>query len=321
MNYFRLYVLLLPFFLLSTSSCYGSSSAEPSKTVMPWFTGPLLTPTAYVLPKGQNNIEPYLFWTITNGKYDKHWHPSSVKHDFYQLNPQLTYKVGLTEKLDFSGTIQSYSSWTQGVVGSSFGDLQIGFDYLLFNLGPPEELALGKIAIQETFPTGRYQHLNPHKHGTDVGGQGTFATQIGLAFSKQFKFQCDRFLRLRWFFASTFSTPVHVKGVSAFGGDACTKGTVHPGISYTFLHSVEYTMTRNWTIACDLQILYSDRNRFRGHSTTLPIAPQSIQFSLAPAIEYNWNEKIGVIVGPWFTFAGKSTKRFVSFVAALNYNF
>jgi hypothetical protein len=43
------------------------------------------------------------------------------------------------------------------------------------------------------------------------------------------------------------------------------------------------------------------------------------QYSLAPAIEYNWNIDLGVISGVWFTFAGKNAEAFASWVTALNY--
>jgi hypothetical protein len=46
----------------------------------------------------------------------------------------------------------------------------------------------------------------------------------------------------------------------------------------------------------------------------------SIQYSLAPAIEYNWSEKLGLIAGCWLTIAGKNSRKFTSGVIALNYS-
>lgn len=307
--------------LLSVNTlCNGSSSKDIGGSKGPWYTGPLLTPTAYVLTPGQGNIESYLFYTITNGAYNKHWKGKSLPNR-YQWNPQLTFKLGILEGVDFSGVLQSYINQTQRVAASSFGDLPLGFGFQAFKIGPEEEIALCKIFIQETFPTGRYQNLNQKKLGTDGGGQGTYATQIAVCFSKQFKLPSDRYFRGRWAFLTTYSAPVSVRGLNVYGGGSGTKGTEYPGVSCVFLTSGEYTITRNWVVACDLQIAYSARNRFSGRTMNPMTSRTSVQFSLAPAMEYNWDEKLGVIIGPWFTFAGKNCRRFISLVAALNYNF
>jgi hypothetical protein len=47
--------------------------------------------------------------------------------------------------------------------------------------------------------------------------------------------------------------------------------------------------------------------------------PSSSQYSLAPAIEYNWSQNIGLIGGVWFTVAGQNISQFNSIVIALNY--
>jgi hypothetical protein len=50
-------------------------------------------------------------------------------------------------------------------------------------------------------------------------------------------------------------------------------------------------------------------------------APSNEQWSVAPAIEYNWSKNVGLIVGSWFSFAGRNSVRFISGVAALNIYF
>jgi hypothetical protein len=44
----------------------------------------------------------------------------------------------------------------------------------------------------------------------------------------------------------------------------------------------------------------------------------SAYFSLAPAIEYNWSDYVGIITGAWFTIAGRNALTFISSVTALN---
>ncbi len=54
----------------------GHHLPEPDESIVfekcedPWFTGPLLAPSAHVVPGGYINLEPYLFYTVTTGAYE-----------------------------------------------------------------------------------------------------------------------------------------------------------------------------------------------------------------------------------------------------------
>ncbi len=50
-------------------------------------------------------------------------------------------------------------------------------------------------------------------------------------------------------------------------------------------------------------------------------APSSEQWSLAPAIEYDWSTHFGVISGVWFTVAGRNAPAFANWVTAANFYF
>jgi hypothetical protein len=85
-------------------------------------------------------------------------------------------------------------------------------------------------------------------------------------------------------------------------------------------------MTRNWALALDALGLFGSKRRFSGNPGMdligLPgsnIRPFSVQYSLAPAIEYNLSASMGVITGCWFTVAGKSSGKFENFIIAFNY--
>jgi hypothetical protein len=45
----------------------------------------------------------------------------------------------------------------------------------------------------------------------------------------------------------------------------------------------------------------------------------SIQISLAPAIEYNFNQYFGIICGSWFSIFGRNAAIFRSGIIAFNY--
>lgn len=312
--YFSL--LFLSFFI----NCFGVSNIDPQNHDQPWFTGPLLTPSARVIPKGHANLEPYLFWTVTTGRYGNHWKAQKIP-SFNQINPQLQVKIGLTDKLDLTSSIQSVINFSRGKMGSSFGDFFLGFDYQLFKGKPEDWLSYAKFSIVETFPTGKYQKLNPKHFGTDIGGQGSYVTNVGITISKLFPLSKNRFLGTRCNLAAFFAAPTSVRGFNIYGGGDGTRGTINPGLSFILSAGTEFTLTKKFTLACDFQAQYGKKSHFKGRTFTPVKEPEFFQFSLAPALEYNWNSSMGIIVGTWFTLAGKNSSRFLSGVAAYNYYF
>lgn len=294
-------------FLLLTLSC---DSLEP------WFTGPLLTPSGKVVKKGHYNIEPYILWTVNNGVYDEHWKVHKTEK-FYQLSPLVQYKFGIYEKVDFAGTIQVNYNETQGKRSWQFCDLPIGFDYQLYN-GKTTYL---KFTFQELFPTGKYQHLKPKKLKTDVGGLGSYISFFALTFSQLFKFHNSHYLSWRFNVALGIPSSVRVRGINTYGGDPTTKGRVSLGTIYQLLTSLEYSLTQNWVLAVDFQLSANGKNRFKGRTIDPMGNRELVNISLAPAIEYNFNDSIGIIVGSWFSVAGKNCARFVNASAAVNISY
>lgn len=314
------FLTVISLFLCLTPKCYSiSPSYQPEgkgKKEIPWFTGPIVTTSARLVPYGHFTIEPYYYWTQFPGVYGKHWEQIS-KPNFYEHTIQVVYKIGIAKKVNLSGIVQGFYSWSQGHSATTFGDLPIGFDFELHN----KDNRFLKFSVQETFPTGRYQKLNPKKLLTDAGGAGSYVTQFSITGGSLHHFKGHNFLSLRLNLAANFPSPVHVKGANTYGGDPTTRGTVHPGIGFTFSGGAEYSLTRNWALAMDIVGVYAAKTGFNGH-TILPVGgPSSVQYSAAPAIEYNWSEALGLIVGSWFTVAGRNSFRFINAVAALNYNY
>lgn len=310
--FYTFFVLLLNFF----TSCFSLS--PPYSNNHPWLTGPLLTPSARVISKGHANIEPYLYWTVKNGKYGKNWQFISAPN-FYTWNPQLYFKIGIAEKWNFSSVLQSSYNYTQGASAGGFGDLSLGFDYQLVDR-PAEEMPI-KLSISEIFPTGKYQKMDPSMKGTQAFGLGSFATQIGLTTSKLFHFSLHHYLNIRANATIAFSSPVHVVGINSYGGDPSTHGTVYPGTFLSLYLAGEYTLTDNWALALDILCDFGAKTRFKGHTQTAVKSPSLVQITLAPAIEYNWNKEFGIIVGSVFTVAGRNSASTVSAAAAININY
>ncbi len=286
--------------------------------VSPWFTGPIITPSAYVVPYGFVNLEPYIYTTITKSAYDHHWKSHRVP-TFVSINPLLVAQIGVSKRVQFSFTPQFYYNKTKGKESIRFGDLPLQFAFQCYFDTPDTSWPAVKFFIQETCPTGNYQKLDPKKFKTDATGQGSFATFTGFTFGKKYHFGGWHWLNTRLQLGTTYSAPVHVRSFNAYGGGEGTVGKVYPGTQFSALLGLEYCLTRNWVLALDIDQQYSRKDRFKGKSHSKVGDPLSEQLSLAPAIEYNFNAKYGLLGGAWFTVLGRNSSDFLSYVIAFNY--
>ena len=124
-----------------------------------------------------------------------------------------------------------------------------------------------------------------------------------------------------WFF---FSTHAHIEGLSTYGGASNTRGRAYLGESFKLFLSGEYTITQHWVFAFDTIYRLDFKDRFsgkRGRDEKGEPAelgnPLRQQISFAPAIEYNFNDRIGIIGGVWVALAGQNTPQFYSGVLSL----
>ncbi len=290
----------------------------PPPDLRPWFTGPLLTPSAYVVPYGFVNLEPYVYVTVTKGAYDDHWHAHRVP-TFVSVNAQMTNQIGISKRTQFSFNPQFFYNKTEGKESVRFGDFPLGFAFQCYFDTPDTPWPAVKFLIQETCPTGNYQRLDPRKLRTDVTGRGSFATQPSFIFGKKYHFGGWHWLNTRLQLGYTYFAPVHVRSFNTYGGGHGTVGKVYPGNQIIALLGLEYCLTRNWVLAIDINEQYRQKNRFKGKSVSKVGNPLSQQLSLAPAIEYNFSAACGLIGGAWFTACGRNSSDFLSWVIAFNY--
>lgn len=284
----------------------------------PWFTGPILTTSAYVVPYGYVNLEPYVFVTITKGAYDDEWHSHRVP-TFVSVNPQMQAQIGISKRSQFSFYPQFFYNKTEGKESLRFGDLPLQFAFQCYFDTPETPWPAVKFTIQETCPTGEYQRLDPKKLKTDSTGAGSFATFAGFTFGRKYHFGGWHWLSTRLQLGYTYLAPVHVRSFNTYGGGHGTVGKVYPGNAFSALLGLEYSLTRNWVLALDVDEQYSKKTRFKGKSASKVGGPLSQQLSLAPGIEYNFSAKCGLLGGAWFTVAGRNSSQFLSWVIAFNY--
>lgn len=318
---FKLTIIFSCLYFFSIEGAFPHrNSSQHNKLKLPWFTGPLLTPSARTVLPGSINVEPYLFWTVINGKYDNHWNYTSIP-TFKTLAFLTQIQTGLTNRIEFSTLPQIFFNETRGRSSSGFGDLPLGIGIQLLEGKDESWIPYIKLGVNEFIPTGRYQKLKAENLGTDAHGEGSYQTHINLTISKLFFLGKEHYFNTRFNTRASFFQPVHVKGINAYGGDPTTKGKVYPGTIYRAIGGAEYSFNRHWVLSLDLELSARNKISFKG-SSILPInKPSSARLSAAPAIEYNWNSNIGIIIGSWFTITGRNTGKFISAVGAFNYSY
>lgn len=325
-------------FSLSIASLFSAETVEPLKSpeeiqqeinqaqsdfeiaekmFNPWYTGPLIASSASNVPPGQILLQPYLYLTTNYAHFNDHRKSISTPNTFI-MSPLCVFETGITNWMDITVVPQGFFRWESGKFGDGFADLPIQLGFQIKKETP--YIPKMRLVVGTLFPTGKYQHLNASKLGLDATGQGAYQTILGFNMSKVF-----------WWFklhpiaarlATSYIIPDHhvsVKDFNAFGGGYHTNGDVKIGNTLTMDLGVEVSITQRWVFATDFVYTTSNKTTFSGNegltSDGLPASnggPSSDQFSLAPAIEYNFNENSGFIGGVWFTVTGRNSANFVS---------
>lgn len=287
----------------------------PTVLAGPWWTGPLLAPAGTTVPAAHFNFEPYVFYTD---------YPQGFNN--LKVIPILT--AGINSFMDIQTSLPYDYSWAQGQHGNGIGDYSLAFGFQLLRQKESTWLPDLRFVIQEVFPTGRYDQLNPRKLGTDQTGIGSYQTFLGLNFQKVSQFQNEHYLRTRLSLVSVFPSAVRVYGTNTFGGAFGTIGKVHPGNSYSVDLAFEYTLTQNWVPVMEVLYVNSEASDFTGRRGFTPGGTaasvggsSSHQASIAPALEYNFSPDLGVIGGVWLSVSGPHAAKFVSTTVAINYSF
>lgn len=292
----------------------------------PWLTGPLITPSSVVVPVGHANFEPYLYVVAVTGSYDRNW--DVVRREtLWETSLQPTLQIGLTSWMDCQFTPVLFYNYTQHKANWEFGDFPFQFDFQIFTpRGMDDWMPYMKLTIGEIFPTGKYRNLNPKRLGAENVGGGSFQTFMAIDIGKLFHLWDIHFMTARLNIEYLLPAPTKLKGFNAYGGGFGTKARLFPGKTLEVDFGMEITLAKTWALACDVVGTWVGKTHYSGNpgknadgTPAILGMGSSAQFSLAPAIEYNWSANLGVIAGGWFTVLGRNSSRFWSSVIAVNY--
>lgn len=186
-------------FLAGSFSCiivYAEGEQAPeAEEWNPSSAGPVITWTAPLCEKGKFVIQPFSFYNHTRGlfKSDGHYYSLAEGSYKYQWQEQLFVQYGVTDKLEIDGqTVYQENYVKEGELkahSNGFGD-----SYLFLRYCPIEEngwLPHVNGLFQLKIPTGKYQHADSNKLGTDLmgatSGAGSWDQGLGLILTKKLK--------------------------------------------------------------------------------------------------------------------------------------
>lgn len=289
-----------------------------------WWTGPLLAPNASTFPAGHALVETYVFDVNNNGQFDaggKH-EPAAGGHELGSL----TYLIyGLTDRVSVGLLPRFFFDEPPGAPNSSspgVGDLGAQVQVGLTSFHEGSLVPATAVVLGATFPTGRYDRLaNP----ADGFGAGAYSVSLSWYSQDYLWLPNGRILRVRLDLTYAISSSASLEDQSVYGTAAGFRGRAYPGDSFTADAAAEYSVTRNWVMATDLVWVHNASTRLSGSEPAAAGSAfvdtqsgSSEYFAVAPAVEYNFTSRVGVIFGARIFVAGRNTGSSVTTAAAIN---
>jgi hypothetical protein len=307
----------------------GSSFARQSQDDA-WWTGPMLANSAATLPQGHVLFEPYLYDAAAQASYDRngarragaHSHAfGSLTYILYGLTDRAA--VGLIPTAGFNTVSGGPSS-----SGVRLGDLGLLAQYRLTQTPAGRSIPTISIAVQENIPTGRYDRLGDRP--SDGFGSGAYTTTVSVYSQTYFWLPNGRILRTRLNVSQAVSSDVSIEDVSVYGTGTGFRGYASPGSSTFVDGSWEYSLTRSWVLALDATYRHARNTRTIGYDIRESSGAQSQTgillesgssdaFALAPALEFSWTPRLGVLLGVRVIAAGRNAAASITPAVAINF--
>lgn len=268
------------------------------------WTGPLLASNAETLPRGHVYTEPYFFDGISGGDH----HPGTS--GFYQYGLADNWTVGMQPF--FSLGTQRYNR------NLAIGDFKLLSQVRISHFTAEHRVPSIAIVTNLVIPTGKDDHLRALKDGH---GSGSFAPELGINVQQYFLLGSGRLLRARINILHDFPLRTGVAGRSVYGTDSGFHGHAKPGAKTSIILGTEYSLTREWVLAFDVERDQWGRTKVSGRdadgAAVKSISPRSWDTGFAPAVEYNWSDRAGAIFGVWIVPKGHNTQSSVTPAVAI----
>lgn len=318
----KLYLLFI-IFLLPIFTYAKSQKNYPEV----WFTGALIADSADTLPPGLVNIQPYIYIADTYGRYNTSWGHQSTSVEF-SVQSDTSFQFGLTKWMDITFDVSGTYNRKKDKDALVFNDAAVKISFQLMRDIPLTWKPYIRLIIREYFPTGPYQKLSPNKYWIDSGGTGSYETDIGIRASKEVFWIEKHPMEFTINVDYKIPSKVHVRGFNSYGGGFNTDGTVDPGNNFSFIFDLQFSFTKRWAFTMDVVQSYNEKVTFSGipgttatGKTATNTSDSSEQTSLAPGLEYSFNENVGILGGAWFTIRGRNSTEFLQAILSVTATF
>jgi len=292
--------LLLGSILLLAPPVAADDGLPDSVRSEAWFTGSLHSTGATALPEGHFLAEPYLGEEIVKPQ------GGHASHTAESLTLLL---YGVTD--DFTVGLIPRFAWRDR---PEPGDLTARLQYRLTAYDEASSMPSLAVALNQDFPTGKFDDLD--RTNADGSGTGAYTTHVALL-SDEYATVAGRPLRIRFDLSYGVSTSVGIENRSAYGTPEGFRGHASPGDTADATLAFEYSLSTGWAVALDASYDRGDSTRVEGLDIhTASGTGQSA--NLAPALEYNWTDNTGLIVGVQLPVWQSKSGRVILPMAALN---
>jgi len=317
-------IVALGAFFAGTAAMPASAQTAVSVADSQWFTGPLVAPSSGPSKAGIFEIEPYAIFTGDTGAYGPNGSHQSVPHDARTAQSVIDVEYSITDRLTIDLLPSAADVWANQTTSREVGvgDLPVTLKYRFIDADTATGAPSVTGFLGMSFPTGAYDRLPAA--GLALGS-GTYTAREGVLLQSLFEVG-GHALRLR-LYADAYeplSSPT-LAGISAYGTLQGFHGRAAPAISADGGLGIEYGVTQQWVLALDLVQNYSNAASVTGAIGDAVFATtegsSSSAFSLAPALEYNFNANVGVVAGVQFSVAGRNSSSYIAPQIALTMAF
>ncbi len=181
--------IALGLLFLSVSTGYAEDDWNPVSA------GPVSTWTAPLCGKGKFVAQPFIFYNRTRGTFNEkgHYNPLDNGNRKYQYQEQLFAQYGITDALEIDGQIVYQENYIKNENGKAhsngFGDSYLFMRYCLAE--ETDHASHIAVLFQVKAPTGKHEHANADKLGTDLmgatSGGGSWDQGFGFILTKKIK--------------------------------------------------------------------------------------------------------------------------------------
>lgn len=304
----------------SLFSTQNNFSLQKTDEYDQWFTGAIFTPLSITVDPKHPGLEVVLFSLKTYGQYNSSGRLINIS-TITSLSPYADFQFSINKVIGFEIISSFARNYCDKEYSTHLQDTYVRCGLQVSNDQEGTWIPDFRILIHETIPTGKYQNLDPKKNDCDLTGQGSYQTGIYFTFQKLFRAKSEHNFAIRSCIGYFISTPVKVKGLNYYGGEANSLGVVYPGNFLSYFLFGEYALNRKWALACELFYLKGWKGSFskkRGEDIDVPAYNQ---LSLSPQVQYTFTRDFGLIIGSWVSLAGKNSSAFSSFFVSGLYIF